>query len=159
VMNQDGEGTSDVQTYARKRLVTMGVVEPTDDEKAQMAQAQESAQPDPAQAVAGAQVQALQAKAGLDAAKTQESGAATVLKLAQAHTLGGPEEAPAVPDGLKAAETGAKVEKDLAAAEHMRATAAALPHELAIEAHRAATDRLKASNDAHPPRIMRGREL
>jgi hypothetical protein len=163
VMNQDGEGTSDVQTYARKRLVTMGVVEPTDDEKAQMEQAQQNAQPDPAQAVAGAQVQALNAKAGLDAAKTQESGAATVLKLAQAHALGGPEEAPAVPDGLKAAETGAKVEKDLAQAAHMRATADALPHEIAIEAHRAMTDRIKASlpaNDTHhAPRILRGHEI
>jgi hypothetical protein len=52
VMNQDGEGTSDVQKYARKRLVGMGVVEPTDDEKAQMEQAQQIAQPDPMAAVA-----------------------------------------------------------------------------------------------------------
>jgi hypothetical protein len=71
----------------------MGVEEPTDDEKAQMEQAQQNAQPDPA-AVAAAQAKALKAKAGLDTAKTQESGAATVLKLTQAHALGGPEKLP-----------------------------------------------------------------
>jgi hypothetical protein len=160
VMNQDGEGTTDVQAWARKQLVGEGVVEPTDDEKAQMDQAQQNAQPDPMAAVAAAQAKALEAKAGLDTAKTQESGAATVLKLTQAHALGGPEKAPEVPDGLTAAKTASEIEKNTAQAEHMRATAAALPHEITIEAHRALTDRLKASNDTHPaPRIKMGRDL
>jgi hypothetical protein len=99
VMNQDGEGTSDFQKYARKRLVGMGVVEPTDDEKAQMEQAQQNAQPDPMAAVAAAQAQLKAAQAKAACRPDAGIGAATVLKLAQAHALGGPEKRRSAPTG------------------------------------------------------------
>lgn len=75
VMNQDGEGSSDLQKYARKRLVGMGVVEPNDEEKAQMQAEAEAAaaQPDPNAVLAQAQAQALQAGAAKDMAQAQES--------------------------------------------------------------------------------------
>lgn len=38
--NQDGEGMRDLSKFARKKLVEMGVVEPTEDEQMQMQQAQ-----------------------------------------------------------------------------------------------------------------------
>jgi hypothetical protein len=60
---------------------------------------------------------------------------------------------------LTAAKTASEIDKNAAQAEHLRATAAALPHEVNIAAHQAETARLKASNDAHPPRIKRGSEL
>jgi hypothetical protein len=156
VMNQDGEGMDSFQKYARKRLVGMGIVDPTDDEKKQMEEAQQGAQPDPATVLANAE-------AGYKEAKAGEAKASALLKTVQASALGGPEEAPAVPDGLTQAKTASEIEKNAAQAEHLRATAAALPHELNIETHRALTDRIKATmpaNDAHPaPRIRRGREL
>lgn len=49
IMNMDGEGLSDLRAYNRKKLVMAGVVEPTDDEKDEMAQeqqAQQNAPPD-----------------------------------------------------------------------------------------------------------------
>jgi hypothetical protein len=156
VMNQDGEGMTSFQKYARKRLVGMGVEEPTEDEKKQMDEAQQGSQPDPATVLASAEAEYKGAKAG-------EAKASTVLKLKQAEALGGPEEAPPVPDGLTQAKTASEIEKNAAQAAHLRATAAALPHELSIEQHRALTDRIKATmpaNDAHPaPRIRRGSEL
>lgn len=74
VMNQDGEGTQDMQRYARGRLVKMGVVEPTDEEKKIMDAA--SQQPDPSTELVNAQIEAL--KAG--AAKDMSDGQIAVLK-------------------------------------------------------------------------------
>jgi hypothetical protein len=45
LMNMEGEGLSDIRDFFRKQLVQMGVMKPTDEEAAQMAQA--GAQPDP----------------------------------------------------------------------------------------------------------------
>jgi hypothetical protein len=72
VMNQDGEGTSEVQKYARKRLVGMGVVEPNEEEKAEMEAAQQNQAPDPASILAEAQAEALKASAGKDVAQGQK---------------------------------------------------------------------------------------
>ncbi len=98
VMNQDGEGMSDFQQYARKKLVGLGVVQPTDDEKAQMDEAAQ--QPDPNAVLVDAQAKALGASAGKDealagkaVADTKLSEAKVVDTLASAHK--------------KAAETGA----------------------------------------------------
>lgn len=87
VMNQDGEGSSDLQKYARKRLVAMGVVEPNEEEKAQMAAQAEaqSQQPDPTMMVAQAQAQALQAGAAKDMAQAGESR--SKIELTQAKTV------------------------------------------------------------------------
>jgi UDP-N-acetyl-D-mannosaminuronic acid transferase (WecB/TagA/CpsF family) len=45
LMNMEGEGLSDIREFFRKQLVQMGVVKPTDEEAAQMAQAEQK--PDP----------------------------------------------------------------------------------------------------------------
>lgn len=74
VMNQDGEGMSSFQKYARRRLVAMGVEEPSDEEKAEMeaaAQAEAEA-PDPAAILAEAQAEALKGSAAKDAAAAQK---------------------------------------------------------------------------------------
>lgn len=46
-LNMEGEGLSDVRRYARKQLVSMGVVEPTEEERAELAAAAAQAKPDP----------------------------------------------------------------------------------------------------------------
>jgi hypothetical protein len=141
----------------------MGVVDPTDDEKAQIAQAEQSAAPDPMAAVAAAEAQLKAAQAQKALADTDQSKASTVLKMAQAAALGGPSEAPETPDGLQQAKTVSEIDRNSAQAAHLRATAAALPHEIDLAAHKAMTDRLKVTlpaNDTHPaPRIRRGSEL
>jgi len=92
VMNQDGEGMSDFQKYARRKLVAMGVVEPTEEEQAEMEAAAQEEQPDPNIAVAEAQAHALEASAERDragagkaVADTKLSEARTVETLAKAH--------------------------------------------------------------------------
>jgi hypothetical protein len=145
VMNQDGEGVGSVQKYARKRLVMMGVEEPNEEEQAQMAQAQQ--QPDPTQQLAAAKTADLGASAELKQAKAGEAKASTVLKVAQAEAVGGPEAEPAVPDGLETAHKLAEIDKTTAEAEHLRTNTAHLPEKLAIEGHNAQTNRLKALAD------------
>jgi hypothetical protein len=145
VMNQDGEGVGSVQKYARKRLVGMGVEDPNDEEKAAMAEAQQ--EPDPNAQIAAAKTADLGASAQLKTAKAGEAQASTVLKIAQAHAVGGPEAEPAVPDGLEAAHKVAQIDKTAAEAEHLRTTTEHLPEQLKIEAHNAATNRMKAISD------------
>jgi len=45
LMNMEGEGLSDIREYFRKQLVQMGVIKPTDEEAAEMAQAGQQADP------------------------------------------------------------------------------------------------------------------
>jgi hypothetical protein len=89
VMNQDGEGMSNFQKYARRKLVAMGVEEPTDEEKAEMeAAAQQQQQPDPTTVVAEAQAHALEASAERDHAAAGKAVADTALSRAKtAETL------------------------------------------------------------------------
>lgn len=47
LMNMEGEGIQDVRDYFRTKLVRAGVVEPTEDEKAELAQAAANQLPDP----------------------------------------------------------------------------------------------------------------
>jgi len=145
VMNQDGEGMTEFQKYARKRLVAMGVVEPNEEEKAQMEQAQQ--QPDPTQALVAAEAGLKEAQAEKAQADAFKSKAGGMLNIAQAHALGGPEEAPAVPDGLEAAHKVADIAKKTAEAEHIRTQTAHLPEQLAVERANAGTNRLKALAD------------
>jgi len=78
MMNMEGEGLSDVREYFRKKLVAMGAVEPTEDDKAAMeAQAEANAEPD-------ANTQFLQASAMEAQAKAQKAQADTVKTLADA---------------------------------------------------------------------------
>lgn len=83
VMNQDGEGSADMQAYARKRLVGMGVVAPNDDEQKAMDDAAENTAPDPMAELAAAQAADFNAGAALKEAKIGETQANTDLKRAQ----------------------------------------------------------------------------
>lgn len=74
VMNQDGEGMDDLQRYARRKGVAIGLVEPNEEEKAEMAAAAESAPPDPTQVLAEAQAKALDAQAAKDLAAVEKTG-------------------------------------------------------------------------------------
>jgi hypothetical protein len=84
IMNQDGEGTSDFQRYARKQLVAEGVVEPNAEEQQQMEEAAANAEPDPAQKVLDAQAAALVAQAQKDQAHAGESESKIALNEAKA---------------------------------------------------------------------------
>jgi hypothetical protein len=85
VMNQDGEGMGDMQKWARQQLVTKGVVEPTDDEKKAMAEAQQQQQPDAQSLALTAQAKDFEASAQLKGAQTVK--ALTDAKLSQAKTV------------------------------------------------------------------------
>lgn len=89
LMNMEGEGLREVRAFFRKRLVGMGVVEPTEEEMAEMEAAAQSQQPDPnalylQAAAAEAQAKALKAEADTahTIAKTQETEAKTFEVLA-----------------------------------------------------------------------------
>jgi hypothetical protein len=79
LMNLEGEGMSDIRGFYRKKLVTMGVIEPTDDEKQQLQAAQQQA----ASAPPDANTQFLQASAQKALADAQQSQAKTNLISAQ----------------------------------------------------------------------------
>lgn len=88
-MNIDGEGMADVRPFFRKKLVTMGVLEPTQEEAQQMAAAAQQQQPDPQTLYlqsAAAEMQARATKAQADTAlaiaKSEETKAKTVETLA-----------------------------------------------------------------------------
>ena len=116
VMNQDGEGSQDMQAYARKRLVSMGVVAPNEDEQKQMDDADQQQQPDPTAMALQAQARELDASAqlkiaqadkavadtGKSEADTALSHAKTVATLADAHMAFNPpanDEAPIIRRG------------------------------------------------------------
>ena len=90
LMNLDGEGMSDVREYCRTKLVSMGVIKPSEEESQQMAAAAQQQQPDP-QAVLmqsmaeEASAKAAQARANTvyTVAKTGESRANTIETLAK----------------------------------------------------------------------------
>jgi hypothetical protein len=91
VLNMDGEGMDDLHRYARKKALAIGLVEPNEEEQAEMAQAAEAQGPDPAQAVLAAQAEALgaqaqkdQALAGKAEADTKKSEAEAVRAVADA---------------------------------------------------------------------------
>jgi hypothetical protein len=84
VMNQDGEGTADLQKWARKQLLAQGVVEPNEEERAAMEKAAEQEQqPDPANTVLLAQAEALVAQAEKDKALAGKAEADTGLSEAK----------------------------------------------------------------------------
>lgn len=85
VMNQDGEGMDDLQKFARKQGVQMGLVEPNEEEQKEMEAAaeQQAQQPDPMMQVAGAQAEALRAAAEKDLANAQKLTADTKLSVAK----------------------------------------------------------------------------
>lgn len=101
VMNQDGEGTSAMQKWARRELVALGIEEPTDEEQAQLDQAAEEqeAQPDPAAEVLLAQAKDLIASAELKIAQADKARADETLS-----------EAKTIETLAKAGEAGARID-------------------------------------------------
>lgn len=78
MMNLDGEGMSDLAAYARKQLVQMGVVKPTEAEREEMAQAAAQAKQQPPDA----QQQFLMAEAQKAKVLAQKAAADTALAMA-----------------------------------------------------------------------------
>lgn len=90
LMNMDGEGINDVREYFRKQLVSMGVVQPNEQEAAEMEAAQANAQPDPQQQYLMAAAEAERAKGAKLAAEVDETVANTEkLQAETAETLAG----------------------------------------------------------------------
>lgn len=85
MMNMEGEGIGEVRDYFRKRLVMMGVIEPTEEEAMEMMQMAQSQQPDPQSVylqaeAAKAQAQAVKAQADTEytIARAEETRAKTI---------------------------------------------------------------------------------
>jgi hypothetical protein len=76
MMNMEGEGMGDVRAYYRNKLVKMGVIAPTEEEKKELQAAAANQQPDP-------NAQFLQASAVKAMADAQQSQARTELTAAQ----------------------------------------------------------------------------
>lgn len=72
-MNTDGEGIEDLHEFARKRGIQIGLVEPNEEEAAQLAEQQQ--QPDPAMILAEKQGNALDAQAEKDLADAEKKRA------------------------------------------------------------------------------------
>lgn len=91
MLNMEGEGISDVRNFYRQKLIRMGVVDPTEDEKQQLIAEQQNQQPDPntqylQAAAAEAEAKAQKAKADtikviVDAEKSRADTAATLAKM------------------------------------------------------------------------------
>ena len=77
MMNMEGEGISEARDYFRRKLVRMGVVKPTDEEKQELMAEAANQQPDP-------QSQYLQAAAEQASAEAQQARAKTVQTIADA---------------------------------------------------------------------------
>ena len=77
IMNMEGEGIEDVKEYFRKRLINMGVIEPTEEEAQKLSQEQANTPPD-------ANTEYLKAAAAKESARAIESQMDTVLKGAKA---------------------------------------------------------------------------
>lgn len=127
-LNQDGEGMENLQKWLHRKAVSLGIEEPSPEEKAAIEQAsQQQQQPSPAD-------QALAAKAEESAAKAREHDASANLKTAQAEALGGPDKVPATPSGLNTpANDLADVLDKFAGANLKNAQAAHLHHEMGMK--------------------------
>jgi len=78
LMNMEGEGMTDVNAWSRQRLVAMGAIKPTDEEKKQMEQAKANQKPDANQQYLEAAAQEAAAKAVKAAADTDLTKAKTL---------------------------------------------------------------------------------
>jgi hypothetical protein len=77
MMNIEGEGLGDVRPFFRKRLVSMGAVEPTEEERTELEQAAQAQKPDPQAAFLETEGQKNMAQAQKYAAETRETVAKT----------------------------------------------------------------------------------
>lgn len=83
MMNMEGEGLSETNDFFRKKLLRMGAVEPTEDEKEQLAAEAQGAPQDPNSIYLAAAAEEAQAKAAKARADTVETIASAELKNAQ----------------------------------------------------------------------------
>ena len=145
ISNMDGEGMDDLQKYARKLAVQSGIVDPTDDEKQQMQQAQEMQAPDPSQQLIAAKIEETQAA-------TFDKKTHGILNLAQAHAAGTGGDA--TPDS-PAENIGklADAHRDMAEAQQTMVETAHLPQKLHIEALNATANLIKARDQGHLARL------
>jgi hypothetical protein len=96
ITNMEGEGLSDAQEFFRKKLVEMGVIDPTEEDMKRMQEAAANAQPDPnavfvqaAAEKAMADAEKSRADAVLTMAKTEETQAKTIKTLESVGQSGG----------------------------------------------------------------------
>ena len=90
LMNMEGEGLGDIRKWSRKQLVGMGVVQPNDEERAQMEAANQPQEPDAQTQWAMAEAGKAQAQTALAVANTQKAYADAEKTQAQtAETLAG----------------------------------------------------------------------
>jgi hypothetical protein len=145
--NMDGEGLDDVQKWIRMQLIQQGVVQPTDDEKQQLAElAQKAAQQPPS-----ATDQLANAELAVAQATALDKKADAILKTAQAQAVGGPDAVPDTPNGLKHIKDLADINKTAAEADQIRTETAHMPQKLAIEATNARSNQIKALHSAPKP--------
>lgn len=78
--NLDGEGLGDLKDWNRKRLISMGVIKPTEEEQKELEEAAAKAPPDP-------QAEFLAAEAGKSNALAQKAAADTTVALANAQKI------------------------------------------------------------------------
>jgi hypothetical protein len=83
MMNMEGEGISDARDYYRAKMVKLGVIKPTEEERAQLMQEAQGQQPDPQSQYLLAAADAAAADAQQKRAKTVETIASAELKRAQ----------------------------------------------------------------------------
>lgn len=86
MMNMEGEGIGDVRDFFRDKMVKMGVVKPTEEEAAAMAQAAAQAQEDPNAILAKGMAEQAVAEAARARADTVETAANTELIRAKTET-------------------------------------------------------------------------
>jgi hypothetical protein len=140
LMNMDGEGIDDVQKWIRMNLIKQGVVQPTDEEKQELAQQMQAAQqqPDPQVELAAAKTADLQASA-------LQRHADAALKIEQAKAVDGGPQVPEPPDGLEQAHKVVQIRKDAAQAQNIETDTAHMPQKLAIEAANARAKLVQAA--------------
>lgn len=83
MMNMEGEGMNDVRAYYRNKLVRMGVIEPTEDEKQQLAAEAQNQKLDPNAEYLAAAAGKAKADEALAVARVGETHAKTVATLAK----------------------------------------------------------------------------
>jgi hypothetical protein len=80
LMSMEAEGQSDIREWARRQLVSMGVIEPTDEDKKRMDEAKQAQQPDP-------NAQFLLASAKKEESAARKADSDVVLNMAKAADL------------------------------------------------------------------------
>ena len=79
-LNMDGEGMDDFVAFQRKRALSLGLVEPNEEEQAAMEAAAKNQQPDPTALALAAQAKDFEASAAKKVAEIAETEADTRLK-------------------------------------------------------------------------------